>query len=132
VAFETRARLRFYDMDRAGMVFHGAYARLFQDAFEDLMEHVGFVEKDLEPELGVRVPVVDHRMRFPDPPEGDELAIAVTVTDIGASSAEFHLEARDDGTTVAVGEITRVCVDRSGQPTPIPDALRDAWAEHQA
>jgi YbgC/YbaW family acyl-CoA thioester hydrolase len=130
VAFETRAKLRFYDMDRAGMVFHGAYARVFQDAFEDLMERVGFVEKQLEPELGVRVPVVDHRMRFPSPPEGDELAIAVTVPEIGESSATFHIEAREADNTVAVADITRVCIDEDGDPTPIPDELRAAWREH--
>jgi YbgC/YbaW family acyl-CoA thioester hydrolase len=130
VAFETSAKLRFYDVDRAGMVFHGAYARLFQDAFEDLMEHVGFVEKRLEAAFGVRVPVVDHHMRFPAPPEGDELTIRVRVPEIGEASATFHLEAREGERTVAEADITRVCIDEDGEPTPIPDELRAAWREH--
>lgn len=130
MVFETRAKLRFYDMDRAGMVFHGAYARLFQDAFEEYMEHVGFVEKRLEDELGVRVPVVDHHMRFPQPPEGDELTIEVRVPEIGDASATFQLEAREGERTVAEADITRVCIDAGGEATSVPDALRTAWAEH--
>ena len=130
MAFETRARLRFYDMDRAGMVFHGAYTRIFQDAFEDLMEEVGHVEKQLEDELGVRVPVVDHRMRFPAPPEGDELTVEVTVPEIGEASATFRLQAREGERTVAEADITRVCIGEDGEATPIPDELRAAWREH--
>lgn len=130
--FETRAKLRFYDMDRAGMVFHGAYTRIFQDAFEEFMEHCGFVEKGLEHELGVRVPVVEHTMRFPAPPEDDELTLEVTVPEIGEASATFHLEARDGATTVAKAEVTRVCIDEDGEATPIPDELREAWADHAA
>jgi YbgC/YbaW family acyl-CoA thioester hydrolase len=127
-ALETRCRLRFYDLDRAGMVFHGAYARLFQDAFEDLMREAGFVERDLEQELGVRVPVVDHRMRFPGPPEGHELDLVVWVEELGETSATFGLAAREDGRAVAEATVTRVCVDAEGEATPIPAPLREAWA----
>ncbi|PSG96779.1 hypothetical protein BRD56_08325 [Thermoplasmatales archaeon SW_10_69_26] len=131
VAFETTVKLRFYDMDRAGMVFHGAYTRIFQDAFEDLMEEVGHVEKQLEDELGVRVPVVDHRMRFPAPPEGDELTVEVTVPEIGEASATFHLQAREGERTVAEADITRVCIGEDGEATPIPEPVRQGWAKHR-
>lgn len=127
MAFETTVKLRFYDLDRAGMVFHGAYTRLFQDAFEDLMEEVGFVEKQLEPQLGVRVPVVEHRMTFPAPPKGDELTVEVTIEELGTSSATFNLVARDDDREVARAEITRVCIDADGEATRIPGKLRQAW-----
>lgn len=130
MAFETTVKLRFYDMDRAGMVFHGAYTRLFQDAFEELMEAAGYVEKQLEHTLGVRVPVVDHHMRFPAPPEGDELSIEVTVPELGGSSATFHLVALDDGREVAHAEVTRVCIDEEGEATEIPGELRSAWEKH--
>lgn len=129
MAFETTVKLRFYDMDRAGMVFHGAYTRLFQDAFEEFLENAGYVEKHLEHTLGVRVPVVDHRMRFPQPPEGDELTIEVRVPDVGETSATFLLEAREGQRTVAEAEVTRVCIDEDGEPTPVPEQLREAWME---
>lgn len=126
--FETTVKLRFYDLDRAGMVFHGAYTRLFQDAFEDLMEEAGFVEKQLEPELGVRVPVVRHEMEFPAPPEGDELTVEVSIDRLGESSARFRLRTVDrTGTTTARARIVRVCVGDSGRAVPIPTPLREAW-----
>lgn len=131
--FETSVKLRFYDMDRAGMVFHGAYTRLFQDAFEELMEASGFVEKQLEPELGVRVPVVRHEMEFPAPPDGDELTIEVEVARLGTSSARFALTARDEGGTVtARAKIVRVCIDEAGRSTEIPEPLRAAWERFEA
>lgn len=130
MAFETSVKLRFYDMDRAGMVFHGAYTRLFQDAFEELMEDAGYVEKRLEHTLGVRVPVVDHHMRFPAPPEGDELAVRARLAEIGTSSATFDMRALDDGREVALAEITRVCIGPEGDPTEIPAPLREAWGDY--
>lgn len=130
-AFETEVKIRFHHMDRAGMIFHGAYAEFFQDAFEDLMEHVGFVEKDLEPELGIRVPVVRHEMAFPAPPEGDVLDLRIGLAAIGKTSATFDLAATDrDGTRTAEATIVRVCIDEHGSPTPIPAALRQAWAPY--
>ncbi len=127
-AFETEAKVRFHHMDRAGMIFHGAYAEFFQDAFEDLMEHVGFVEKDVEPDLGIRVPVVRHEMAFPAPPEGDVLDLRIGLAAIGETSATFRLVATDrDGTRIAEATIVRVCIDQAGRPTPIPTALREAW-----
>lgn len=132
-SFETTCKLRFYDMDRAGMVFHGAYTRIFQDAFEDLMEATGFVEKELEPELGVRVPVVRHEMEFPAPPTGDEIAVEVAIERLGSSSARFALTARDEeGTVTARAKIVRVCIGQEGSSVEIPDPLREAWSEHVA
>lgn len=123
-----RAKLRFYDMDRAGMVFHGAYARLFQDAFEELMEEAGFIEKDLEETLGVRVPVVQHEMRFPAPPASDELDVQVGLAKIGETSLRFRLVARDaeHDHEVATATVVRVVIDEDGDATPVPDPLEDA------
>lgn len=130
MAFQTPVKLRFYDLDRAGMVFHGAYTRLFQDAFEDLMEDAGYVEKRLEHTLGVRVPVVDHHMRFPSPPEGDELTVRAGIVDLGTSSATFDMRVLDDDREVALAEIVRVCIDAQGEPTEIPAPLRAAWEDY--
>lgn len=128
--FETSLKLRFYDMDRAGMVFHGAYTRIFQDAFEELMEAAGFVEKQLEPELGVRVPVVRHEMEFPAPPQGDVLEVEGGIERLGKSSARFRFRARDQtGTVTARARIVRVCIDEEGSATPVPDSLREAWSK---
>lgn len=113
------------------MVFHGAYAELFQDAFEDLMEAVGFVEKDLEPELGVRVPVVSHLMEFPSPPEGDELEIQISIQRLGGASVTFELLAHDQGRLVARAEVVRVCIGEKGNATPIPEELRQAWEPYR-
>lgn len=127
-AFETTVKLRFYDMDRAGMIFHGAYTRLFQDAFEELMEATGYVEKELEAKLGVRVPVVRHEMEFPAPPTGDELSIRVSVDRLGESSARFALESRDQtGKLTARAKVVRVCIDEDGSAIEIPEPLREAW-----
>lgn len=132
-AFETEAKVRFHHMDRAGMIFHGAYAEFFQDAFEDLMEHVGFVEKDLEPDLDIRVPVVRHEMTFQAPPEGDVLHLQIGLAALGKTSATFEIVARDrEGTRTAQATIVRVCIGPDGQPTPIPEALREAWEAYRA
>ena len=129
--FVHEAKLRFHHMDRAGMVFHGAYVELFQDAFEELLEHTGHVEKELEGSLGVRLPVVEHRMGFPAPPEGDRLSIAVTIERLGHASATFHMEARDaSGRICAEATVVRVCIGEQGHSVDIPGELREAWAPY--
>lgn len=115
------------------MVFHGAYTRFFQDAFEELMEEIGFIEKHLEASLDVRVPVVQHEMTFPKPPTGDELSLEVGIASMGESSVTFHLEARDPAAdrTVARARIVRVCIGPEGSSVPIPDPLREGWEAHR-
>lgn len=131
--FETEVKLRFYHMDRAGMVFHGAYTTFFQDAFEELMEHVGYIEKELETSLGLRVPVVQHEMAFPAHPTGDRLVLQVAIPEVGTTSFTLSMAALDPaGTVVATARVVRVCIDGQGQATRVPGSLREAWAPHRA
>lgn len=113
------------------MVFHGAYVELFQDAFEEFLEAIGFVEKDLEPRLGIRLPVVEHRMGFPRAAQGDRVAIAVEVERLGHTSITLRLTARD-ATEAICGEavVVRVCIGESGTSIDIPEPLRKALSVH--
>ena len=109
------------------MIFHGHFVTWFQDAFEDLMTHIGHPERHLEAELGVRVPVVHLSVDFQRHPSSDEVTVTIAPSKLGRSSATFALTVEDDEGTCAVAEVVRVCIGREGDAVPIPDELREAW-----
>lgn len=60
---------------------------------------------------------------------GEALRFDCSLTQHGHSSFSMHQMVRrvGDGTLIAAGEFTAVCIDQQGQPTAIPEAITNAW-----
>ncbi len=126
-------KVYFGHIDRAGIIYHPHYIDYFNQAYEDFLEDLGFDDKNMLADVGVKIPVVNVDVDFVAPVKaGDRLRIEVTVKKVGTTSVCFHfraLEVRDD-TLVAKGDVTRVTVDTSFEPTSVPEGLRQALQPH--
>jgi acyl-CoA thioester hydrolase len=131
--FTKTQKVYFGHIDKAGIVYHPHFIDYFNQAYEDFLEELGFDEKNLQAEHGVRAPVVNVDVDFTKPMgSGDRLKIHVTVQKLGSSSMRFHFDTTDahEEHTVVEGTVTRVTVDDEFRPTPIPDEIREALEPH--
>ncbi len=131
--FTKTQKVYFGHIDRAGIIYHPHYIDYFHQAYEDFVEELGFDDKNLLADVGVKVPVVNVDVDFRAPVKaGDRLTIQVTVSRLGTSSMCFRFQAFEQATgkLVAEGDVTRVTVDDAFEATPIPKRFREALEGH--
>lgn len=130
VAFRSRQKIRFDDVDGAGIVYYPQFFHLCHAAFEDFFDDQ---ETPSYPRLirdrRVGFPTVAIRSEFHAPlGYGDVAVVELTVLDIGASSVKIGYDVRRerDGVLCFNADITTVFVGLdSMKSTPITDDLRE-------
>ena len=135
--YKTTIRVRFGDIDHAGIVFYPRISNFFHIAFEDFFaDAVGLPYDELIDDRRLGFPTVRSdveykvSLRF-----GDVAKVEIGVVHLGRSSLTMRYRLRtQDGEAVCVeGRITTVCVNMDGfRPTPIPDDLRAVFEAHRA
>lgn len=125
--FQIKLPVRLHLTDAAGVLFFGNYFILAHDAYESLMESIGFPLDHFVTEASY-MPLIVHA-------EGDYLAplrtghmvtVVVHVEKLGVSSYSLKYDlSASDGTTVAVLRTIHVTVDRTTmQSRPMPEDFR--------
>ncbi len=126
--FEVLDRVRWSDCDPFGIIYYGAYIRLFQVAEEELLRACGLPYAKLREEMGVWIPRKAVQAEFHSPAQIDEeVAIQVYFSKIGNTSITFQFEVyrASDRVHRASGTLVVVSVDKPTMtPRPVPDALR--------
>lgn len=106
--FTTHAKVRFADVDAAGIVFYPRYFEMLNAAVEDwCADGLGWDFRRMHLELRIGIPTVRLECDFVKPSHlGDLLAIHLMPTRLGNRSlgAEFQIT----GTDQAGGEQTRI------------------------
>ena len=128
-AFETPVKVRFGDVDAAGIAYFPSIFNMVHRVFEDLWEfHVGVPYADLISGQKLGFPLVNSNVDFKSPLRfGDIPRVVVTCEKLGRSSLTlrycFFL-----GETLALdARMTTACIDMELlKSCPIPDAYRDA------
>jgi len=133
MSFTTTLKVRFGDIDHAGIAYYPNLYHYLHIAFEEFFEnHVGIPYPDLLDKERVGFPTVSVTTDFDEPIRyGDILTIRITVSRIGISSAEFLFEAAktEGGAPCMVSRQTVVAVDMSTfRPIPIPPRLKERFA----
>jgi 4-hydroxybenzoyl-CoA thioesterase len=132
VSYETSVKVRFGDIDHAGIAY---YPNLYHDlhiAFEEFFEnHVGIPYPDLLDKERIGFPTVRVSTDFMRPIRyGEILSIRITVPRIGTSSADILFEATTGASAspCLVSRQTVVAVDmRTFRPIPIPPRLKERF-----
>ncbi len=76
---EVRIKIPFHDLDPAGIVWHGNYAKYFEIARCELLQSFGYNYDDMVAS-GYGWPVIDLRMRYVQPALfGQEIGIRATL-----------------------------------------------------
>jgi acyl-CoA thioester hydrolase len=128
----AKRRIRFSDVDPMGVVWHGRYAKLFEEASEELgrLCGMGYAEFCRD---GVMAPIVQFHVDHLAP-----LVLGEEATTIGrlvwSDEARLNIEYevhKDDGQLAAAGYTVQMFVDLEGRPLlaspPLYEACRKRW-----
>lgn len=130
--FVVHDRVRWSDCDPLGIIFYGAYIRLFEIAEHELLRAVGLPFDVLRGERGVWLPRKAFAVEFAAPAAMDEeVAIRAGIAAIGRTSITFAfaVERARDGAPRARATLTVVCVEKDSLAKfPVPGWLKEALA----
>lgn len=128
--FVVRERVRWSDVDAAGIVCYGMYLRFFELAESELFRTAGLPILTLARDYNIWLVRRRIECDFLRPVSLDtELEIFVHVGKLGRSSLElsFRVVRVGESALTAAGRYVLVAVDRESlQPQPIPDPIRSA------
>jgi 4-hydroxybenzoyl-CoA thioesterase len=137
VGFKAQMKVRFSDVDNAGIVYYPRFFHYFHVAFEELFnEHFQIPYQAVLHEDYVGFPVVHVESDFQIPLQfGDRIEIEVLVERIGSKSATFAYLVRRQGEdpVCARASITVASMDMKGwKAQPIPDKYRQLFESYQS
>lgn len=133
--FTIEERVRWGDVDAAGIIFYGSYIRFFEIAETELFRAVGLPYSKVFEELNIWLPRVHLECDFHRAAQMDDLLeVSVYVARIGKSSLRLNFEVRKKNEAgeieeklMATAHFVLVSTDRDNlKPLPVPDELRRA------
>jgi YbgC/YbaW family acyl-CoA thioester hydrolase len=132
MAFTSLLKIRFDDVDGAGIVYYPQFFHLCHKAFEDFFDDAASVSyPQLINERRRGFPTVAIQSDFSAPLRyGDIAMVKLEIEKIGRSSATFSYEIRrkQDSKLCFSARITKVYMDlESDSVLPIPDDIRSLW-----
>ena len=137
MTYVTAVKVRFGDIDHAGIAYYPNLYHYFHIAFEEFFEEfVGVPYPRVLDEDKVGFPTVKVETEFLEPIRyGDTLSIAISVPRLGTSSADILFTATREGKDrpCIVSRQTVVAVDmETFRPIPLPDRYRESFARSAA
>ena len=134
--YETSLKVRFGDIDHAGIVYYPRIINYFHVAFEEFFsDRVGLPYNELLDDRRLGFPSVKVDVDFRETLAfGDVARVEIQTRELGNSSLTLRYRIRKEGKKKAcvVARITTVCVDMDTfKPTRIPDDLRTVFQYHQ-
>jgi acyl-CoA thioester hydrolase len=137
--FEVRDRVRWSDVDIAGIIYFGAYVRFIELAETELFRELGFPYARMFEQLDVWLPRVHLDFDFHRPARmDDELVVRTRVARLGTSSITLKIAVHDAATdalnascTLIVATVSRQTMKSRPIPTELRDALMNARAPDQ-
>jgi YbgC/YbaW family acyl-CoA thioester hydrolase len=127
--FESRFRVRSYELDGFAHMNHAVFMNWFEQARFDVFEAGGFPAPEIQGR-GWGVYVVRIEVEFlKEARFGDELVIRSWVEDVGRSSMTFHQvasPAAEPGVVSAEARVRAVWIGPNRRPARIPAVVRAA------
>ncbi len=129
MAFTSIHKIRFDDVDGAGIVYYPKYFHLCHAAFEDFFDSAASISyPDLIRGRRLGFPTVAIDSSFTAPlTYGDTAVVELSVEKVGTTSVTFsyRIRRRRDGVACFAAKVTTVLIDLdSQQPQTIPADLR--------
>ncbi|MGI8967682.1 MAG: acyl-CoA thioesterase [Chloroflexota bacterium] len=118
------ARVRSYQTDLNGVMYHAAYFDAFDDARIETFRRLEYTYVDMLDE-GWNLVIRRVACEYHSPARMDDLlAITVLVDRLTAATLTFGYECRRDDALLALAHNTYAFLDARGRPTRIPERLR--------
>ncbi len=117
--YETLIQVRYSETDQMKFVYYSRHFEYFEVARTECLAAWGFPYQELE-EKGYAIPVLEAHCEYLAPARyGDALVVLTRASSIDRLRLRFDFETRrggKDGTLIATGWTTHVCMDPSGKP----------------
>lgn len=130
--FEVRDRVRWSDVDIAGIIYFGAYVRFIELAETELFRELGYPYGEMFERLGIWLPRVHLDFDFFAPAlMDDELLLRTHIDKLGGSSITMRMIAYNTRAQEVDAAATLVVatVDRGSMKSrPIPEEFRAVLA----
>ncbi len=126
--FETSTKVRFADVDPAGIVFYPRYFEMLNGAVEDWFDQsLGLDFKTMHLKEHIGVPTVKLTVTFLSPSElGDELTVSISPREIGRTSCTLDVLFCGEGRDRLKVEVVLVCMDlKAHRSRAWPEAVKE-------
>ena len=111
--FITSNRVQMYDTDAAGIIYFASQFRYAHDAFEQIMQSIGYNFTDLlEKEPFIFVIVHAEADYFAPLKVGDLITVETRITRIGETSFTLDYQLSKEGKIVGRCQTVHVCLDK--------------------
>ena len=133
--FRVAERVRWEDVDLAGVVRYSAYARLYDVGEAELWRAVGTSIPDLIERVGIWLPRKLLHLEYHAPARLDDLIeVRLCVSAIGTSSLtlEGEMWSADGATRHASVRVVLVCVDALFKKHALPTEVRERLEPYRA
>lgn len=130
--YNYRTQIRLHDTDAAGLLFFANQFKILHDAYESLLQKIGFGFEVMLRDKTYFLPIVHAESDYKAPLfVADGIVINVRIANIGVTSFTFdYTVTHDKGHIVGTGKTVHVTMDKKTQrKIPIPDDFRQKLEE---
>lgn len=126
--FVYKTQIRLHDTDAAGLLFFANQLVLVHDAYEKLLQKIGFSFEAMLRKRGYFLPIVHIESDYKAPLfVGDEISIKVKVAHIGTTSFTFAYQIHCKGKLVGLAQTVHVTISKkTKKKIPLPKDFRSA------
>jgi len=130
--FVFQKKVRFSEVDAAGVVFFARAIEYFHMAYEDFMTSIGLDLHQQFIEAGTALPVVHVEADYKRAMKlGEILNVRVSVESVGTRSYTMNYQITDHNELIRVtGKIKNVFVDENFKSSRIPETIRQKLEAH--
>lgn len=130
--YTYQTKIKLHETDAAGLLFFSNQFKIIHDAYEALLEKIGFGFAELIKDQPFFLPIVHAEADYKMPLfVGDLIEIQVRVIDVGTTSFSFGYQLLDTRQqVVGTAKTVHVTIDKkTKQKTPLPHLLRQKITE---
>jgi len=137
--YTYQTKIKLHETDAAGILFFSNQFKIIHDAYEGLLERIGFSFADLIRTKDFFIPIVHSESDFKSPLfVGDLIEVQITVEKVGKTSFTLFYKLLDTSQKlVGTAQTVHVTIDKTTRKKiPLPPDLRSkveqVFAEDQA
>jgi acyl-CoA thioester hydrolase len=121
---KTDIRVIYGDTDQMGFVYYANYLRFFEIGRNEYLRAIGAPYREVEAELGIRLPVVEAAVQYKQPARYDDLLVVETLlAQVRRASARFEYVVRRGEERLVTGHTVHACIDFDGAICRLPPSL---------
>lgn len=132
MAYETRIKVRFYELDPYNHLNHSAYIQYFETARIELLQDSGYDLVGMM-EAGMMIVVTDIQTRFlASAVTGDELLVETEVLEFKRVTSTWRQRLFRGEELIASQDLRAALLDLEGRPMRFPPEMIDALEPYRA